>query len=57
MGVGPPAAVAPLEDLYAGWWQLLQQLGAVRRVLVWDGEAAVGPPVIIALVTDVTWPL
>ena len=25
-----------------GWWQLLQQLGAVPRVLVWDGEAAVG---------------
>jgi transposase len=31
-----------LEDLYAGWWRLLQQLGAVPRVLVWDGEAAVG---------------
>ena len=31
-----------LEDLYAGWWQLLQQLGAVPRVLVWNGEAAVG---------------
>jgi transposase len=30
------------EDLYAGWWRLLQQLGAVPRVLVWDGEAAVG---------------
>jgi transposase len=30
------------EDLYAGWWQLLQQLGAVPRVLVWDGESAVG---------------
>jgi transposase len=30
------------EDLYAGWWQLLQQLGAVPRVLVWDGEGAVG---------------
>jgi transposase len=29
-------------DLYAGWWRLLQQLGAVPRVLVWDGEAAVG---------------
>jgi hypothetical protein len=25
-----------------GWWQLLQQLGAVPRVLMWDGEAAVG---------------
>jgi transposase len=30
------------EDLYAGWWQLLKQLGAVPRVLVWDGEGAVG---------------
>jgi transposase len=31
-----------LEDLYTGWWLLLRQLGAVPRVLVWDGEAAVG---------------
>jgi transposase len=30
------------EDLFAGWWQLIAQLGAVPRVLVWDGEAAVG---------------
>jgi transposase len=30
------------EDLYAGWWRLIEQLGAVPRVLVWDGEAAVG---------------
>jgi transposase len=30
------------EDLFAGWWQLLQGLGAVPRVLVWDGESAVG---------------
>jgi transposase len=30
------------EDLFAGWWQLLHQLGAVPRVLVWDGEGAVG---------------
>jgi transposase len=30
------------EDLYAGWWRLFQQLDAVPRVLVWDGEAAVG---------------
>ena len=30
------------EDLFAGWWQLLSGLGAVPRVLVWDGEAAVG---------------
>ncbi|KOS53161.1 IS21 family transposase [Rhodococcus rhodochrous] len=30
------------EDLFAGWWQLLGRLGAVPRVLVWDGEGAVG---------------
>jgi transposase len=30
------------EDLFAGWWQLLHGLGGVPRVLVWDGEAAVG---------------
>ncbi|AHD24128.1 transposase IS1533 (plasmid) [Rhodococcus pyridinivorans SB3094] len=30
------------EDLFAGWWQLIDQLGAVPRVLVWDGEGAVG---------------
>jgi transposase len=30
------------EDLYAGWWQLISQLGAVPKVLVWDGEGAVG---------------
>jgi hypothetical protein len=30
------------EDLYAGWWRLLEQLGAAPRVLVWDGETAVG---------------
>jgi transposase len=30
------------EDLFAGWWQLLAQLGGVPRMLVWDGEAAVG---------------
>jgi transposase len=29
-------------DLYAGWWQLLEQWGVVPRVLVWDGEGAVG---------------
>jgi hypothetical protein len=28
--------------LYAGWWQLIDALGAVPRVLVWDGEGAVG---------------
>jgi len=30
------------EDLFAGWWQLIEQLGAVPRTLVWDGEGAVG---------------
>jgi transposase len=30
------------EDLFCGWWQLIAQLGAVPRVLVWDGEGAVG---------------
>jgi transposase len=35
-----PSRVA--EDLFTGWWQLLQRLGGVPRVLVWDGEGAVG---------------
>jgi transposase len=30
------------EDLYCGWWRHLTRLGAVPRVLVWDGEGAVG---------------
>jgi transposase len=30
------------QDLFAGWWQLICALGAVPRVLVWDGEGAVG---------------
>ena len=29
-------------DLFAGWWQLISTLGAAPRVLVWDGEGAVG---------------
>jgi transposase len=29
-------------DLFAGWWQLIGALGAVPRVLVWDGEGAIG---------------
>lgn len=29
-------------DLYAGWWQLIANLDAVPRTLVWDGEGAVG---------------
>jgi transposase len=29
-------------DLFAGWWQHVDALGAVPRVLVWDGESAVG---------------
>jgi transposase len=30
------------EDLFAGWWRLLERLGAVPRAVVWDGEGAVG---------------
>jgi transposase len=30
------------EDLFAGWWQLIERLGAVPRALVWDGEGAIG---------------
>jgi transposase len=30
------------EDLFAGWWQHISGLGAVPRVLVWDGEGAIG---------------
>ena len=30
------------EDLFAGWWQLIEALGSVPRVLVWDGEGAIG---------------
>jgi transposase len=30
------------EDLLAGWWRLLEALGGVPRVLVWDAEGAVG---------------
>ena len=30
------------EDLFAGWWQLINALGAVPRTLVWDGEGAIG---------------
>jgi hypothetical protein len=30
------------EDLFAGWWQLIEALGAAPRVLVWDGRARSG---------------
>ena len=30
------------EDLFAGWWHLINGLGAVPRTLVWDGEGAIG---------------
>ncbi len=30
------------DDLFAGWWQLIDAVGAVPRVLVWDGESAIG---------------
>jgi transposase len=29
-------------DLFCGWWQVIERLGSVPRVLVWDGEGAVG---------------
>jgi len=29
-------------DLFAGWWQLIEALEAVPRVLVWDGEGVIG---------------
>src|SRR5664279_1676667 len=28
------------EDLFAGWWQHIDALGAVPRVLVWDGAVS-----------------
>jgi transposase len=40
MAVLVPARHA--QDLFAGWWQLISGLGAVPRVLVWDGEGAIG---------------
>jgi O-antigen/teichoic acid export membrane protein len=30
------------EDLFSGWWELLEQLGSVPRVLTWDSEVAIG---------------
>ena len=30
------------EDLFAGWWSLIEALGAVPRVLVWTGRARSG---------------
>jgi transposase len=30
------------EDLFAGQWELIRELGTVPRALVWDGEGAVG---------------
>jgi transposase len=35
-----PSRAAP--DLFAGWWAVIERLGAVPRTLVWDGEGAVG---------------
>src|SRR4051812_42466051 len=39
-GLLVPTRTAP--DLFAGSWELLVAVGAVPRVLVWDGEGAVG---------------
>jgi hypothetical protein len=30
------------EDLFPGWWELLEQLGSVPHTLTWDSEVAVG---------------
>lgn len=30
------------EDLFAGWWQLIEELGAVPQALVWDWKGAIG---------------
>jgi hypothetical protein len=35
-----PTRAAP--DLFAGWWEVIERLGAVPRTLVWDGEGAIG---------------
>jgi hypothetical protein len=29
------------SDMFAGWW-LIERLGSVPRVLVWDGDGAIG---------------
>ena len=42
LGLALLIASRTADDLYAGWWRLLQALGAVPRTLVWDGEGAVG---------------
>jgi transposase len=39
-GVLIPTRSSP--DLFTGWWQLIAALGSVPRVLVWDGEGAIG---------------
>lgn len=39
---GIPIPFRSAEDLFAGWWILLERLGRVPRVLVWGGEGAVG---------------
>jgi len=30
------------EDLFAGQWTLISELGAIPKLLVWDGEGAIG---------------
>ncbi len=30
------------QELFTGWWQLLEALDAVPKTLVWDGEGAIG---------------
>ena len=42
VAVGDVDPDPPAADLFAGWWQLIEAVGAVPRVLVWDGEGAIG---------------
>jgi transposase len=42
MAVGAADPIPGGGDLFAGWWRLIHELGAVPRVLVWDGEGAIG---------------
>ena len=41
VGGADPVPAAP-RICSPGWWQLIAALGAVPRVLVWDGEGAIG---------------
>jgi hypothetical protein len=42
LAVGLLIPTRSAADVFAGWWQLIERLGAAPRVLVWDGEGAIG---------------